>query len=230
MIEPYYVDESVTIYHGDCRDILPSLPKVDLVLTDPPYSMKHVDGGGFASARAFYRDGALDGMCDFRLADYAEVLASAPQLVMFHSRDQVGEYATWIAERFGHYDLHVWYKTNAIPFVCNTWKSDIEYIALGWTAKAHQPVSQEVKSKVWVSPLERGDLHPTQKPIGLMGKYLVVLTQAGDMVLDPFMGSGTTLLAAKKRGNRAIGIEIEERYCEIAANRCRQMVMQWEQQ
>lgn len=225
MTQPYYADESVTIYHGDCREILPSLGKVDLVLTDPPYSMKHVDGGGFASARAFYRDGALDGMCEFQLAEHAEVLCVAPQLVVFHSRDQVGEYASWILSKFGHYDLHVWFKTNAIPFVCNTWKSDIEYIALGWTAKAHQIVPQDAKSKVYVSSLERGALHPTQKPVGLMSKYVAVLAAESDVILDPYMGSGTTLFCAKRLGRKAIGIEIEERYCEIAANRCRQMVL-----
>jgi len=70
-MKPYYDSDGITIYHGDCRDILPSLPKVDLVLTDPPYSLPHVDGGGFASARAFYRDGGLKGLTEFALQEYA---------------------------------------------------------------------------------------------------------------------------------------------------------------
>jgi site-specific DNA-methyltransferase (adenine-specific) len=225
MITPYFQDESCTIYHGDCRDILPQLPKIDLVLTDPPYSIKHTDGGGFAAACFFYREGALEGMTDFVLQDYAAVLAVSVQLVAFHSRDQILEYGQWIRETFGHYDLHFWAKTNAIPFTHNTWKSDLEYIALGWREKHHQPVSQELKNKAYISGIETGQLHPAQKPIELMSKYISVLTTEGQTILDPFMGSGTTLRAAKDLGRRSIGIEIEEKYCAIAVERLRQAVL-----
>lgn len=222
---PYYDKDGITIYHGDCRDVLPTLPKVDLVLTDPPYSMQHVDGGGFAAATAFYRDGKLKGMDSFALSDFAESLVVASdQIVAFHSRDSIREWADFCAERFGKYDLHVWHKTNAIPFTHNTWKSDLEYIAVGWRKKNHQPAVQAMKSKAWVSPLCNDSLHPTCKPIPLLAKYIAVLTDDSSTVLDPFMGSGTTLRAAKDLGRKAIGIEIEERYCEIAAKRLAQEV------
>jgi site-specific DNA-methyltransferase (adenine-specific) len=67
--------------------------------------------------------------------------------------------------------------------------------------------------------------HPTEKPVALVSTFIGLITQPGEIVLDPFMGSGTTLLAAKLEGRRAIGIEIEEKYCEIAANRLRQKVL-----
>jgi site-specific DNA-methyltransferase (adenine-specific) len=222
---PYFQDEFTTIYNCDCRDILPQLPKVDLVLTDPPYGIKHTDGGGFPYTRAFYCEGALEGMTDFHLQEYTAVLGCCDQLVAFHSRDQIIEYGQWIRAAFGNYDLHFWAKTNAIPFTHNTWKSDLEYIALGWREKHHQPVSQELKNKAFISGIETGDLHPAQKPIELMSKYVSVLTTEGQTILDPFMGSGTTLRAAKDLGRKAIGIEIEEKYCEIAAKRMAQGVL-----
>jgi DNA modification methylase len=203
---------------GDCREILPTLPKVDAVITDPPYVIKHVDGGGFAAARAFYAGGALDGMTDFQLADYADAIANAAdQLVAFHSRDQVGEYGTFCMAAFGNYDLHVWHKSNAIPFTHNVWKSDIEYIALGWRKKKHAVVDQSEKSKVYTSALTQAREHPTQKPVPLMEKYVRVLGVAS--VLDPFMGSGTTGVACMNLGRSFIGIEKEPKYFEIACRR-----------
>jgi DNA modification methylase len=203
---------------GDCREILPTLPKVDAVITDPPYVIKHVDGGGFAAARAFYAGGALDGMTDFQLADYADAIANAAdQLVAFHSRDQVGEYGTFCMAAFGNYDLHVWHKSNAIPFTHNVWKSDIEYIALGWRKKKHAVVDQSEKSKVYTSALTQAREHPTQKPVPLMEKYVRVLGVAS--VLDPFMGSGTTGVACMNLGRSFIGIEREPKYFDIACRR-----------
>ncbi len=225
-MKPYFDDgRGITIYHGDCKAILLQLPQpaADVCFTDPPYNMKHMDGSGFAHTREFYREGGLDGLCDFQLVDYEIPLGyCAPQIVAFHSRDQIRDYADFCKRRFGGYDLHVWHKVNAIPFTHNTWKSDLEYIALGWSKKNHAPIEQSMKSKLYSSGLETGQLHPTQKPLPLALKYLRVLQP--ETVIDPFMGSGTTLRAAKDLGLKAIGIEIEEKYCEIAARRCEQEV------
>ena len=228
---PYYRDEQsdIAIFHADCRELLPLIPDkvVDLVLTDPPYSLAHVDGGGFASACTFYREGALEGLTDFHLQEYRLLLRKvSEQIIAFHSRDQIRDYADFCLQDYGHYDLHVWHKVNAIPFTHNTWKSDIEYIALGWAAKNHVPIEQHLKSKVWRSGIETGSYHPAQKPTGLIDKYIRVL--GAQLILDPFLGSGTTAVCAKKLGRKCIGIEIEEKYCEIAAKRLSQSVMRLE--
>jgi len=224
---PYYERAGITIYHGDCREILPQLPRADLVLTDPPYSHRHVGGDGFAAARAFYRDGALDGLNDFVLSDFAGLmLAAAPMLIAFHSRDLIPDYAALARASERRFDLHVWHKTNAIPFTANTWKSDLEYIALIWERKpGWTQLSQEMHSKAYVSAINSDGLHPAAKPIPLLYKYCAVL--GSGLVVDPFAGSGTTLEAAKLAGRSAIGIEIEERYCEIAARRLGQEVFEW---
>lgn len=226
---PFYEDAAVTLYLGDCREVLPQLDGASLVLTDPPYAHRHVDGGGFAAAREFYAGGAIDDISEFVLAEYAHVLiAAAPMLVAFHSRDLVPDYTALARERGRKYDLHVWHKVNAIPFTANTWKSDVEYIALLWDEKpGWKQLDQSMHSKVYSSALMGERLHPTEKPLALMTKYLAVLD--APTVIDPFVGSGTTLVAAKMLGRKAIGIEWREKYCEVAANRLRQSALDlWE--
>ena len=222
---PYYQDTTVTIYHGDCREVMPELPRVDLVLTDPPYAHAHMDGGGLASACKFYREGAINHMSDFHLADYATLLLNAaPMLIAFHSRDLIIDYASLARDNARKYDLHVWYKANAIPFTANTWKSDLEYIALIWSHKpGWEQCNQAMHSKAYIGKINIDDAHPTAKPMALLRKYLTVL--AARTVLDPFAGSGTTLRAAKDLGRETIGVEIDERHCEIAARRCAQEVL-----
>lgn len=221
MVEPYWKssDGRHVIYCGDCRTILSHVGKVDLCLTDPPYAHKHIDGGGFAAASRFYRDGALDGLNDFVLSDYADCLIEcSPMLIAFHSRDLIPAYASLSEKTERKYDLHFWWKPNAIPFTANTWKSDVEYIALIWEKKpGWVQCSQEVHSKVWQAPINRDDSHPAAKPIGLLEKYIRVLD--AQTIVDPFCGSGTTLAAARRMGRRSIGVEIEKKYCDIAVRR-----------
>jgi len=216
---PCNCGDEICILCGNCLDFAESIDGCDLTLTDPPYKHAHMDGGGFASERKFYAGGALDGLNNFDVQQYEAVLINhAKMLIAFHSRDLIGDYAS-LASRHGRkYDLHAWHKTNAIPFTANTWKSDIEYIALVWQSKpGWKQLNQIMHSKCFSSPICTDKHHPACKPIPLIAKYIAVLD--AKKIFDPFMGSGTTLVAAKQLGRKAIGIEIEEKYCEIAANR-----------
>src|SRR5574343_23538 len=95
MIKPYYEEEGIQIFCADCRDILPHLPKVDLVLTDPPYIHQHIDGGGFARKARFYAERRLEDISSFDFAAYIDFLAAASDcMVAFHSRDLIFYYAT----------------------------------------------------------------------------------------------------------------------------------------
>ncbi len=222
---PYYDKDGITIYNSDCRDILPQLDKVDLVLTDPPYIHKHMGGGGLAGASEFYNNDALLGLNDFCLQDYSELLIDiAPMLIAFHSRDLIVDYACLARSTKRYYDLHFWHKLNAIPFTHNTWKSDIEYIALIWAKKpGWVQLEQKLHSKLYQSSINTDSLHPAAKPLPLLSKYIQILNP--QTILDPFMGSGTTLRAAKDLGRRAIAIEIEEKDCAIAVKRLAQEVL-----
>lgn len=216
-MKPYYSEAGIEIYNCDCREILPSLPKVDLVLTDPPYGI-----GADKNLRANKQHGnAVAPSKDYGLGDWD---AQPPSdwifgLIRELSRFQViwgGNYfplppsQCWL----------VWDKKNG-----DNGYADCE---LAWTN-----LSKAVRKFEWrwmgmlqedMGRKEYRD-HPTQKPQALMRWCVSQAPDDCSVILDPFMGSGTTLRAAKDLGRKAIGIEIEEKYCEIAANRLRQEVL-----
>jgi site-specific DNA-methyltransferase (adenine-specific) len=200
---PYYDQDGITIYNADCRDILPLLPRVDLVLTDPPYGIGAIFKGSFCGGWA-----KQGGQAEKR----NEWDAVAPQGVVdmicqeFNKSNIViwgGNYFNLPASR----RWLVWNKPRR-----NFTLSDAE---LAWT-------NQDALVRVFDGPAYEMDAqHPTQKPIKLMTWCLSFFPDA-QTILDPFMGSGTTLVAAKLLGKKAIGIELEEKYCQIAVERLAQ--------
>jgi DNA modification methylase len=197
---PYYQDDAVTIYHGDCREILSSLDKDSLICTDPPYGISHIASSYWNNERIYGDEVTFDpghllgfrGALLFGANHYAHLLPPSAGWIVWNKRDQVSR---------------------------NLPGSDAE---LAWTNLIDQV---RIFTHVWIPHTLRDEttFHPTQKPVVLMRRILNELP-AGD-VIDPYMGSGTTLRAAKDIGRKAIGIEIEERYCEIAAQRCAQEVL-----
>lgn len=226
---PYYEENGIAVYHGNCRDVMPLLPKVDLVLTDPPF------------AEATHR-GARTGAADQMLIDFESITAEELREYLRLTRTLCDKwqiaFIDWrhmltLEERqIGDLELirfGVWTKPNGMPQYSG------DRPATGWEAIAFlHPAGAKRwngggRTSVFECNFEQKDrCHPTQKPIGLVKQLLALFSDESQTVLDPFMGSGTTLRAAKDLGRRAIGIEIEERYCEIAANRLRQEVLDFE--
>ena len=208
---PYFQDDAVTIYLGDCRELLPLMPKVDLVLTDPPY------GIGYASNQLGPMKGeALLGDDDTRLWDWTVKTFSDQQAVIFGHWRRPPENARGAV---------VWDKGDGVGMgdLAFPWRPNFEMAYIfgdGW--EGHRDSS--IVKDVMVSWASKGRKHPTQKPIGLIRHFISKAPHA-NLILDPFMGSGTTLRAAKDLGRKAIGIEIEERYCEVAARRMAQGVL-----
>ena len=204
-MKPYYEHAGITIYHGDCREILLTLGPVDLVLTDPPYGIgvtRMTLGNG--NRQVFRGSEAWDDSTP----DLSWVISSGlPAIVWGGNYFQLPPSRCWF----------VWDK--------GTGSNDFADCELAWT-NLDSTVRKYFQSWVGANAKESYDkdrFHPTQKPVGLM-KWC--LNRLGDgLILDPFMGSGTTLVAAKNLNRRAIGIEIEERYCEIAAKRLQQEVL-----
>jgi site-specific DNA-methyltransferase (adenine-specific) len=207
-VKPYYSEPGIDIYLGDCREILPSLPKVDLVLTDPPYGMN------WKSQPFKGKDGTFG--------------KSYP---MIHGDDGPFDPTPWLlypkvclwgynhfAERLPKGTVLVWLKNSDDSF--GTFLSDAE---LAWVKGGHGVWCKRDFSMKGITTTRQ---HPNQKPVKLMEWALQFMdAKENETVLDPFMGSGTTLRAAKDLGRKAIGIEIEEKYCEIAVRRLRQEVM-----
>lgn len=207
---PYYQDEWATIYHADCREVLPLLPKVDLVLTDPPYGIslntdtRRFSGGNNAARRGKGRqDGPIIG--DHSSFDPSFLLAVGRRHIIWGWNH--------FADRLPSGACLVWLKRYDDAF--GTFLSDAE---IAWMSKGCGVYCRRDLSNNSITG-ERA--HPTQKPVGLM-KWCLSFFPNVEITMDPFMGSGTTLRAAKDLGLRSIGIEIEERYCAIAVERLRQ--------
>lgn len=219
-MKPYYVDEKagITIYLGDCREILPTLPKCDLLLTDPPYEVT-ATGGGLGAKRRYLADivGFTDGGFDMGVLDGHgnwACFCGKQQLLRLLSR----------ADEMPRWMLVTWNKPNPTPLCNANYLPDTEYIVHAFQSGRLFGDYQH-KARYIVYPSQQGNLHPNEKPLPVVSKMVCLGTEPGETILDPFMGSGTTLRAAKDLGRKAIGIELEERYCEIAANRLRQEVL-----
>ena len=219
-MKPYYDEKGIKIYLGDSKDILPNLPKEDLVLTDPPYLLPGMKGAGCFGGRASLTgtQGFTDGGFD------ADILDSFQNWFCFCSRHNLTEIISKATS--GHWNILTWCKTNPVPTCNNTYLSDVEYCVHKWS-KGRLFGGMKDKSCFDIFPTGRKEtIHPNEKPKRLIARMIRLGSEEGEIILDPFMGSGTTLVAAKNLGRKAIGIEILEKYCEIAAQRLSQGVLE----
>lgn len=231
-MKPYYDSGGITIYHGDCRDVLPSLEHVDLVLTDPPYGVSYVTAWRSHTdplVAPIANDESLNALCDV-LPDLDRLLKNNKHAYVFSSPVRLGEVAAIVADFWQVKNLLVWDKGEAGTVGDLEAGYGVNWEAIVYANKGRRPLNgprpRAIYRYDWSST--RDPQHPTVKPIGLL-KWLIAKSSAvGEVVLDPFMGSGTTLRAAKDLARRAIGCELEERYCEIAAKRLSQEAFDFE--
>jgi DNA modification methylase len=214
--EPYYQDGSCTIYHADCRELLPSLT-ADVMVTDPPYGMAFVSSSSAADGwKSRWKGVAISGDDDCEARDYVlSWWGDRPALV----------FSSWkvpIPERTR--EVLVWDKvvSTGLGALDIPWKPSWEMICVLGVGFVGRRTHGVIRASLPTLAEDR-KWHPTPKPRALMTELLGKCPPG--CVIDPFMGSGTTLRAAKDLGRKAIGIEIEERYCEIAAKRLSQMVL-----
>ena len=203
-MKPYYEHAGITLYHGDCREILPTLGRFDLLLTDPPYGYEwNTSYSRFLKGSTDKEAIANDGKGQI---DVSPFIALSDEQIIFGCnsipQSKVGSYL-------------IWDKRCADGFA---FLSDGE---AAWWSEGHGVYICTINAQQHRS---KAGLHPTQKPVGLM-TWCINKAKKSETILDPFDGSGTTLVAAKLEGRKAIGIEINERYCEIAASRLAQGVL-----
>ena len=197
MVEPYYDCDGITIYNADCREVLPQLGQFDLLLTDPPY------GIGIAAnpVRQKHKKKTWDN-------------EKPKQYLIDYARDICGKQIIWGGNYFDLWPTRnflVWDKQQPENFSL----AMCELAWCSWDGNAKRFTRRVVGYE---------KQHPTQKPEELM-RWCLSLVPDASTVLDPFMGSGTTLVAAKIEGRQAVGIEIDEKYCEAAVNRLAQGVL-----
>lgn len=219
-MKPYYEHAGITIYHGDCSIIVPQLSRCDLLLTDPPYGIKESAGKNKSRTKPFGSRTAQGGS-QIIATDYGnENWDNAPPeqwlmgLLLHKTKHQIIWGGNYFALPASSCWL-VWDKLNSGDF------ADCE---LAWTN-----LKKAVRKFEWMwnGCLRQGReqrFHPTQKPLALMKWCIAQAPEECKSILDPFMGSGTALVAAKQAGVTAIGVDQSERYCELAAQRLQQEV------
>ena len=261
-MKPYYQDGAVTIYHGDCREILPTLPKVDLVLTSPPYdAMRDYDASfdGFIwqdFIQPISETVTAGGVLVWNVADqqvngsetgnsFRQALAFMDGGLRLHDT-MIYEKPSFSfpgSNRYPQTFEYMFVLTNGAPKIFNAIK-DRKNIHSGTAVHGTQRQKDGtttpppgtgkilaefgVRHNVWrINNRDRDNTgeHPAPFPLTLAADHIQTWTVHNMTVLDPFMGSGTTLRAAKDLGRKAIGIELEEKYCEIAARRMAQEVL-----
>lgn len=230
IIKPYYEDGAVTIYHGDCREIVPALEiaSVDLVIIDPPYGTAGRDGSVHRDGTATMGDRASRDTFVWATRHDAKTLfqVTTHDVHCYVFSDWRRHKDVQIAYELVGWELRsliVWDKGSGMG---EFWRSSHEFVLFltkECPRKLEHGGCMNVIRENFVIPARR--THPTEKPIKLMRQLIKASSSEGRLILDSVMGSGTTLRAAKDLGRKAIGIEIEERYCEIAAKRCAQEVL-----
>jgi site-specific DNA-methyltransferase (adenine-specific) len=223
-VRPYYEDEMVTLYQGDCRVILPIIPKgsVDLLVTDPPYGQDFKSNRGHDHAPIIGDDGSLD---------VPAALAVAARCLR-RSRH---------AYIFGPWDLSATPLTAQVELIWDKGVVGMGNLELPWST-SHEPVTFAVyepskanRDKGYgklVARIRKGSVvrairangaattrHPTEKPVEVLRQFIESSSLLGETVLDPFVGVGSTMVAAVLEGRKAIGIEIDAEFCSIAAKR-----------
>lgn len=227
MIAPYHDEAGITIYHGDCRDVLPTLAaeSVDMVLTDPPYGLDIGYGRTALGLRRIEGDATTD-LLLWLVRETPRVLRDGTWAAVFCGYSQIGDVqAAAFSAGLGVKTVGIWDK--GVPTLGEGIRNQYEMFMLARKGRAPE---KWCGGNVWRHTTPPGrPVHPHAKPVPLLQRLVDNYAPAAGLVLDPCAGSGTTLRAAKDCGRRAVGIEINEAYCEEAAKRLAQGVLDFEE-
>lgn len=228
MTKPYYEADGITIYHGDCREILPTVDAktIDLILTDPPFFMPATHYQSRVKWQRSWSDTSI--LASFWgqvCALSVQVLKGSGHMLAFCNGDSYPVFYPEMYRRFDYLKSLVWDKGKV--GLGRVWRNQHELIIAARFDDSVFVEDGKLRSDVlkFCATKSSDREHPVEKPVDMLAALIEPCCKTGSIVLDPFSGSGTTLEAAKRMGMKAIGIEGEERYCEIAAKRLAQRVL-----
>lgn len=219
----------IQLYHGDCMDFIKTLPdkSIDLMVTDPPYNFG-AKGGGFYSEsndsqRTYIKSLDKINCCDFKPIPFLNLIKPKMKhiyIYIFCNKILVADYIQWAKENKCSFDILVMCKSNPIPAFNNHYMSDLEYIVVIREPGTYfsKEKNIELYRKWFMTNCKKG-LHPAEKPLELIKKFITVGSNKGDLIFDPFLGSGTTGVAAKELERNFIGCEISDEYFELCKSR-----------
>ena len=219
------------IYNMDCLQGLRQIESgtVSLIVADPPYELQQHNGAGaFGRKNREYHQGIdhlQTGISDLMLSEMIRVCWPHPNMYVFCSKDQLRQLLNFAVNHGLKYDLLTWHKTNPVPTCNNKYLSDTEYIVFMRNG-ANLYGSYETKRKYFVTPTNTEDKkawgHPTPKPVQIIRTFIENSTKEGEIVLDPFMGSGTTAVAAIQSNRHFVGFELNKEYYDICLRRIKE--------
>jgi DNA modification methylase len=229
-VKPYYQDDYATIIHGDARELLNAAMNFDLILTDPPYGTE-ADGDGYGrrqlhspngrSGAKIANDSDLSMIYETRAQLYS-ALKYHGYLMCFCSGKKIIEAGNFLAGQFSFYGHFVWDKK--VPGLGYSIRYEHENILVFKKNEPEKLLPQTSVIRCAVSRHDSLQRHPHEKPTPVL-QTLLSTVENWNCVLDPFCGSGSTLRAAKNLNKKAIGFEIDEKWCELAARRMQQEVL-----
>ena len=223
-MRPYYEQDGIVIYHGDCREILPL--EADVLLTDPPYSSGGFQEAGKSTGSIGTRSSSTIANDNLSTRGYRRLMREVLRGCRVDEVYMFTDWRMWI-ETFDALEDGGWRVRNMLVWDKRTmgmgmpWRNQHELIAFAKRTAGELRAGN--RGNVLGASRSGNEHHPTEKPLDLV--HGILSNALEGTVLDPFMGSGTTLVAAKNAGRGAIGIEVDERYCEVAAKRLAQGVL-----
>ena len=222
------------IYNMDCLQGLRQIESgtVSLIVADPPYELQQHNGAGaFGRKNCEYHQGIdhlQSGVSNEVLEECLRV-CKHPNMYIFCSKDQLPQLLDFALSHKLKYDLLTWHKTNPVPTCNNKYLSDTEYIVFMRNG-ANLYGTYETKRKYFITQTNTADKkafgHPTPKPVPIIKTLIENSTQSGDLVLDPYMGSGTTAIACMQSGRKYIGFELNKEYYDKAVKRIKDVQAQ----
>ncbi len=219
-MKPYFESELITIYHGDCNEVLSTFSDESfrLIATDPPYGIKYLSNHRQQKFDIIEGDDKYP--VDWLLQAKRICSSSGTIYIFCNDRSFDDARKALYQAKFQLQKTLVWDKMNVTAGNLENYGDRCEFILFG--SRRYKPKLRGSRDGNLISiprVYSHQLLHPTEKPVSLMSYLVMKSTDPGEITIDPFMGSGTTLLAAQQLGRPAVGIEVEEKYCEIAAHR-----------
>ena len=230
----------IDLSQGDCLELMKDIPdkSIDLIVTDPPYNVSATNDGGTInkvkklnkSLKDLVETNITNGYDIETLGEEFMRVMKEPNIYLWCNKTQIPEYFKFYVEKYKcKFDILCWHKNNALPTYSNKYLSDTEYLLYFRKGKGKCfPKSYEDAKTYYIAPINHKDKkkykHPTIKPLDITEKVIKNSSKENDIILDPFMGSGTTGVACKQLNRNFIGIELLEEYYNIAKERINNIV------
>ena len=230
----------IDLRQGDCLEVMKDIPDktIDLIVTDPPYNVSATNDGGTInkvkklnkSLKDLVETNITNGYDIETLGEEFMRVMKEPNIYLWCNKTQIPEYFKFYVEKYKcKFDILCWHKNNALPTYSNKYLSDTEYLLYFRKGKGKCfPKSYEDAKTYYIAPINHKDKkkykHPTIKPLDITEKVIKNSSKENDIILDPFMGSGTTGVACKQLNRNFIGIELLEEYYNIAKERINNIV------